>query len=160
MKRTTHENARCPIARSLDVIGDWWSLLIVRDTLAKPRRFSELQASLKMAKNILAARLKTLVKEEILVQQPAEDGSAYLQYALTDRGRALFPVIVALAEWGEDHLFPEGRATTIVDRKTRKPVRRLIVKAADGRALQAGDTVALVPDEGDANEDETVRRPA
>ena len=85
MKRTRLENSCCPIARSLDVIGDWWSLLIVRDALRGVRRFSEFQKNLGIAKNMLAGRLKMLVDEGILRLQPASDGSAWQEYVLTDR---------------------------------------------------------------------------
>ncbi|VTM54202.1 HxlR family transcriptional regulator [Klebsiella pneumoniae] len=88
MKRTRLENSCCPIARSLDVIGDWWSLLIVRDALRGVRRFSEFQKNLGIAKNMLAGRLKMLVDEGILRLQPASDGSAWQEYVLTDKGRA------------------------------------------------------------------------
>ena len=90
----------CPVARSLDTIGEWWSLLIVRDALSGIRRFSDFQKSLGLAKNILSARLKKLVACGIMEQVPASDGSAYQEYALTRKGRDLFPVIVALRQWG------------------------------------------------------------
>ena len=146
VKRTMHENTRCPVARSLDVIGDWWSLLIVRDTLNQPRRFGELQRSLGVAKNILAAKLKALVADGILTQQPASDGSAFQEYALTGRGRALLPVIVALRDWGEQFLFPEELSLTFVDRITGLTLPPLVVRAADGQPLSAGDTLAIVND--------------
>lgn len=146
MKRTRLEQARCPVARSLDVVGDWWSLLIVRDTLRGPRRFGELQKSLGMAKNILAARLKDLVARDILVQQRAADGSAFQEYVLTERGRALLPVIVALRDWGDQFLFPEGRCLSMVDKKTGQPVPRLQVRSADGDLLQAGDMMLVNAD--------------
>lgn len=147
MKRTRLEQAQCPVARSLDVVGDWWSLLIVRDTLRGPRRFGELQKSLGMAKNILAARLKELVARDILIQQPAADGSAFQEYVLTGRGRALLPVIVALRDWGDEFLFPEGGCLSMVDRKTGQPVPRLQARSADGNSLKAGDMM-LVKIEG------------
>ena len=77
MKRTRLEESPCPVARSLDIIGDWWSLLIVRDALSGVTRFGEFQKSLGIAKNMLATRLKLLVDEGILVLQPASDGSAW-----------------------------------------------------------------------------------
>jgi DNA-binding HxlR family transcriptional regulator len=105
VKRTRLENSCCPIARSLDVIGDWWSLLIVRDALRGVRRFSEFQKNLGIAKNMLAGRLKMLVDEGILRLQPASDGSAWQEYVLTDKGRALQTVLVALSQWADDYLF-------------------------------------------------------
>ncbi|CAI2929385.1 Uncharacterized HTH-type transcriptional regulator yybR [Serratia entomophila] len=100
MKRKSLEDAQCPVARTLDVIGEWWSLLIVRDAFDGVRRFSEFQKGLGMAKNILSTRLRTLVAHGVLEVVPASDGSAYQEYALTAKGRALFPVIVGLRQWG------------------------------------------------------------
>jgi DNA-binding HxlR family transcriptional regulator len=140
MKRTSHEAAHCPIARSLDVMGDWWTLLIVRDALAGKRRFGEFQKSLGVAKNVLAARLRALVAEGILEMVPASDGSAYQEYSLTDKGRDLFPVLVALRQWAHAHLFkPEEIRTTLVDRAHGRPVRTLELRAEDGRLLTVGD---------------------
>ena len=102
MKRTRLEESTCPVARSLDIIGDWWSLLIVRDALRGIKRFGEFQKSLGIAKNMLTARLKLLVDEGILRLQPASDGSARQEYVLTDKGRALQTVLVALSQWGNE----------------------------------------------------------
>ena len=98
VKRTSLEGAACPVARALDAIGDWWSLLIVRDAFDGVRRFGEFQKSLGVAKNILSDRLRTLVAHDILAAVPASDGSAYQEYVLTEKGQALFPVIVGLRQ--------------------------------------------------------------
>src|ERR1700737_4723329 len=105
MRHKSFKANPCPVARSLDTIGEWWSLLIVRDALGAIRRFSDFQKSLGLAKNVLSARLKKLVACGIMEQVPASDGSAYREYALTQKGRELFPVIVALRQWGESYLF-------------------------------------------------------
>ena len=141
MKRTSLENDSCPIARSLDAIGDWWSMLIIRDALLGRRRFGEFQKSLGLAKNILAARLRMLVDRGILKLAPASDGSTYQEYIVTDKGRGIFPILVALRQWSEtfdDH--PEDIATILVDRKSGRPVRKLELRAQDGRLLDASDT--------------------
>ena len=141
MRRTSLEHADCPIARSLDVIGDWWSLLIVRDALSGLRRFGEFQKSLGLAKNILSARLRSLVAQGILESVPAADGSAWREYALTPKGRALFTVLVALREWGEAYRFEGGSCPVeLVDRAKGQRVRNLELRAADGRLLGPGDT--------------------
>ena len=145
VRRTSFGKAECPIARSLDAIGDWWSLLIVRDAFLGIRRFSEFQKSIGLAKNILSVRLRALVDQGILELAPASDGSAYQEYVLTPKGRGVFPVLVALRQWSEafdDH--PEQIATILVDRKNGAPVRRLELHARDGRLLEAADT-ALKP---------------
>jgi DNA-binding HxlR family transcriptional regulator len=145
MKRTSFEGDQCPIARSLDVIGDWWSLLIIRDASLGRRRFGEFQKSLGLAKNILTVRLRTLVDQGILKTAPASDGSAYQEYLLTPKGRGIFPILVALRQWSEEYdERPEEIATILVDREKGKPVRKLALYSQDGRLLSAADT-ALKP---------------
>jgi DNA-binding HxlR family transcriptional regulator len=142
MRRTSLNEADCPIARALDAAGDWWSLLIVRDALFGLRRFGEFQRSLGMAKNILTARLRDLVAAGILDVVPATDGGAYKEYVLTRKGRDLFPVLVALRQWGETHQFPDGACQVeLLDREKAEPVRPLELRAADGRLLRSTDTM-------------------
>lgn len=146
MKRTRLEASTCPVARSLDIIGDWWSLLIVRDALRGLTRFGEFQKSLGIAKNMLTSRLKLLVDEGILQMQPAADGSAWQAYALTDKGRALQTVLVALSQWGNEHLYAAGEpGTVLVDSQSRRPLQTLQLTAADGRILQPEEVVPRLP---------------
>jgi DNA-binding HxlR family transcriptional regulator len=141
VKRTSLAHDGCPIARSLDVLGDWWSLLIIRDALLGRRRFGEFQKSLGLAKNILTTRLHTLVDHGILELAPASDGSAYQEYVLTAKGRGIFPILVALRQWSEEFdEHPEEIATIMVDRDNGRPVARLELHAQDGRLLSVGDT--------------------
>ncbi|MEC9244908.1 helix-turn-helix domain-containing protein [Nitratireductor rhodophyticola] len=152
VKRTSHKDADCPVARPLDAIGDWWSLLIIRDAFDGLKRFGEFQKSLGLAKNILSARLKNLVNHGILDTIPASDGSAYQEYVLTEKGRGLFPLLVALRQWGEDHFFrPDESHVTLLDRETGQPVRRLELRSQDGRLLEPEDTVVkrAPPPEGE-----------
>jgi len=145
VKRTSLECAECPIARSLDAIGDWWSLLIIRDALLGARRFGEFQRSLGLAKNILTVRLRTLVDQGILKMAPASDGSAYQEYVPTPKGRGVFPILVALRQWSEEFdERPEEIATILVDRENGRPVRKLELHSQDGRLLTSTDT-ALKP---------------
>ncbi len=140
-KRTSLKAAACPIARTMEAIGDCWSMLLIRNAMMGQRRFSEFQKDLGLAKNILSDRLRALVANGIFTTEPAADGSAYQDYVLTEKGRAVFPIIVALREWGEDFAFSPGEATNIlIDRKSGKRVRRLELHAADGRLLGVGDT--------------------
>lgn len=141
VKRTSLEKAECPVARSLDVIGDWWSLLIIRDAFLGICRFSEFQKSIGLAKNILTVRLRALVDDGILKTAPASDGSAYQEYVLTPKGRGVFPVLVALRQWSEEFSGePGGFPTLLVDRDEGQPVRKLELRAADGRLLGNGET--------------------
>lgn len=140
-KRTSHEDATCPVARPLDAIGDGWSLLIIRDAFDGLRRFGEFQKNLGLAKNILSARLQGLVKHGILETVPAGDGSPYLEYALTEKGRGLFPVLVALRQWSEEYFFDAAETRSrLVDRENHQPLAKLEIRAADGRLLNQADT--------------------
>ncbi|WGD56146.1 helix-turn-helix domain-containing protein [Bradyrhizobium sp. CB1650] len=141
VKRTSFAGDACPIARSLDAIGDWWSLLIIREALFGVRRFGEFQNKLGMAKNILAVRLRSLVDHGILATAPASDGSAYSEYVLTPKGHGVFPILVALRQWSEEYDDqPEEIATILVDRDKGRPVRKLELRAEDGRMLSPADT--------------------
>jgi DNA-binding HxlR family transcriptional regulator len=149
-KRTRFENADCPVARSMDAIGDPWSMLIIRDAMLGLRRFSEFQKNLGLAKNILTVRLRALVANGILKTEPASDGSAYQEYVLTPKGRGVFPVLVALRQWSEDFAFaPDELSNILVDRESGRRVQKLELRSEDGRLLGAGDTevktIASVP---------------
>ncbi len=145
VKRRSHETTDCPIARSLDAIGDWWSLLIVRDALKGQRRFGEFQKSTGAAKNILAVRLQNLVAHGVMRMEPAADG-AHQEYVLTDKGFDLFPLLVAFAQWGETHFFEPGEPRIeILDRETQQKLPRLEVRAADGRRMSVKDAALQVP---------------
>jgi DNA-binding HxlR family transcriptional regulator len=143
MRRTSFSDMSCSIARCLEQIGDWWTLLLIREALSGTRRFGEFQSRLGIAPNVLTNRLQGLVQHGILqVAATSENGRA-LDYRLTDKGRDLFPVIVALAQWGDRHVpAPEGPPVQIVDRESRRPIAPLQVRSSDGRVLQARD-VAL-----------------
>jgi DNA-binding HxlR family transcriptional regulator len=140
MRRTSLKTATCPVARSLDVIGDWWSLLIVRDAFRGLRRFSQFQKSLGLARNILTVRLRGLVADGIMELVPASDGSAYQDYVLTEKGRGLLPVLLALRQWGMGY-FPDGGpwGSEWVDRNSGHPLRRLEIQAHDGRPITADE---------------------
>ena len=141
VKRTSLEKAECPIARSLDALGDWWSLLIIRDAFLGMRRFSEFQKNIGLAKNILTVRLRALVDRGILKTVAASDGSAYQEYVLTPKGRGVLPVLVELRQWSEEFAGePDGFPTLLVDRGKGRPVRKLELRSEDGRLLGIGDT--------------------
>ena len=144
MKRKSLEGNLCAIARALDEIGDWWSLLIIRDATAGIGRFSEFQRSLGIPKNILSTRLKSMVEQGVMEVVPASDGSAYQEYVLTSKGEALLPVLVALGQWGAEFLFEPGERGSIpLDAKKKRPLTRLEMVSEDGRHLHPKDV--LVP---------------
>ena len=141
-KRKSLRSDECPMARSLDIVGDQWSLLIIRDAFDGMRRFGEFQQSLGMAKNILADRLKNLVQEGVLDQVPASDGTAYQEYVLTRKGEGLFPVFVSLRHWGEAHLYAKGEQhSVLIERSSGRPVRGIELRTHDGKPLKPDDTL-------------------
>jgi len=148
MKHKSLESDECAVARSLDAIGDWWSILIVRDAMGGKRRFGEFQKSLGLAKNILTVRLRKLVAEGILRLEPASDGSAYQEYVLTEKGEGLYVVVAALWQWGENSLFAKGELKrAIIDRSTGKRLPPIEVKSADGRVLGLRDIQLTLADQ-------------
>ncbi|MFE5729578.1 winged helix-turn-helix transcriptional regulator [Streptomyces sp. NPDC056528] len=129
----------CPVARTLDLVGDRWSLLVVRDAMDGARSFTEFQRRTGIARNILSDRLRKLGAHGLLVQQTAPTGRR-LEYALTDKGRDLFPVLLTLRQWGERHAFnPDEPHSTLVDEHgTRVP--DLLPTGADGTPLTSDST--------------------
>lgn len=139
-KRVSHRDSMCGVARPLDAIGDWWSLLIVRDAFDGLRRFGDFQKNLGIAKGMLTARLRKLVEAGVLEQVAASDGSAYLEYALTKRGHDLFPIVVSLRQWGEAHLYARGEAHSVLLDQAGQAVGQLVLPSKSGKPLSWADT--------------------
>ncbi|WP_166023374.1 winged helix-turn-helix transcriptional regulator [Streptomyces chilikensis] len=110
-QRTSLHDASCAIAQSLEVVGDWWTLLIVRDTARGLHRFEELQRELGVSRKVLAERLRLLVDAGVLSREPYQERPVRHEYRLTPRGRALLPVLIALQDWGDTWLLGEGETT-------------------------------------------------
>ena len=139
----------CVIARAMDVLGEQWTMLIVRDAFFGVRNFDDFQKSLGIARNVLATRLAKLVDEGILSRRVSEQDRRKVEYRLTPKGRDLFPLIIGLSQWGAKHLRREGEQSPfgIVDRVTGAPVGPVEVRSTDGRVLSPHDT-AVVPGPG------------
>jgi DNA-binding HxlR family transcriptional regulator len=134
-----HSN-ECPVARTLEAIGDRWSLMIIRDAFDGIRRFSEFQKSLGVAKNILASRLKTLVEVGVFDIGPASDGSAYKEYVLTEKGREVFPIMVSMRQWGERYLFkPQETRSVLLDNACGQTLMPIAVFSSSGQPLGPAD---------------------
>jgi DNA-binding HxlR family transcriptional regulator len=147
-KRKSTAGEHCPVARTVGVIGDGWSLLVIRDAFDGVCRFGDFQRSLGIARNILSDRLQWLQEEGILSVQPASDGTSYQEYVLTEKGKALFPLIVAFRQWGEHYLFESDEPRSmLIDRKTKKPLALMNVRSSTGRILQPHETEILKVDE-------------
>lgn len=129
----------CPVARTLDLVGDRWSLLVIRDAMDGARSFTEFQRRTGIARNILTERLRKLTAYGLLAQRTAPSGRRQ-EYVLTDAGRDLFSVILTLRQWGERHAFAPGEAhSTLVD-EHGTPVPEIVPTSADGSPLDIDTT--------------------
>jgi len=144
MSRTRFDTANCSIARAVDALGDWWTLLIIREAFMGTRRFADFEANLGIAKNILTNRLQHLVEHEILTKVDAGRHGTRYEYTLTPKGKDLFTVITALRQWGDRWVFGEGNEPIVVrERKTGKPMPRLRAMDERGKPYDKGDLVVL-----------------
>ncbi len=108
MGRTAdYSKERCSVAATLEVVGDPWTLLILRDAFRGVRRFDQWQESLGVARNVLAARLKTLVAHGVLEKRRYSEHPPRFEYRLTDKGKDLRPVLITLSDWGDRHVYGE-----------------------------------------------------
>jgi len=126
---------QCSIAAALDTVGERWSFLILRGAFNGLKHFEEFQSTLGIARNILSNRLTRLVEHEILKREPDPADRRRVAYLLTDKGRALLPVLIALRQWGEKWVSGVPGNPVLVDREGRRPVAPIAVRAADGRPL-------------------------
>ncbi len=136
MKYKSYKPMNCSLAQTLDIIGERWTLLILRDVFFGSRRFSQFERSLGIAKNILASRLSSLVEEGILEKREAEDGG-HCEYTLTKAGLELQPILLSMTHWGDKHRpNPRGKRIEFVERATGAPIKRMSVMSKEGRVLK------------------------
>jgi DNA-binding HxlR family transcriptional regulator len=130
----------CPLPRAVELIGEKWAFLILRGAFNQLRHFEEFQGGLGIARNILSDRLAKLVAGGILKRSADPSDKRKVIYELTDKGRALLPVVVALRQWGED--WGHGPADVVLaDRRDGRAIRKICVQAQDGRELELSDLV-------------------
>jgi DNA-binding HxlR family transcriptional regulator len=139
MHRTSFGNMQCPVARSLERVGEWWSILILRDALRGSTRFGQFQKSLGIAPNMLTRRLNALVASGLLERRCYSEHPPRDEYVLTARGRDFRMVTVALLAWGNRHFAPEGEGVLLVDAATGVPVDPVLVDRTTGRPITDAD---------------------
>ncbi|MET9382421.1 winged helix-turn-helix transcriptional regulator [Streptomyces sp. NPDC002928] len=122
-RRTSLEDATCAIAQALDVVGDWWTLLIVRDAARGVHRFDDLQRELGLSRKVLTERLRLLVEADVLTRVPYQERPVRHEYRLTPRGRALLPVLIALQDWGDAWVLGDGTTTATAGEASREAQR-------------------------------------
>jgi DNA-binding HxlR family transcriptional regulator len=135
MKHKSLAGMPCPIARSLERVGEWWSILIMRDALHGYTRFDQFQQSLGIAPNMLTRRLEALVKAGLLERRRYSEHPPRHEYILTRRGRDFRPVLVALLAWGNEHFAPEGESVLLVDQATGKAADPILVDRVTGDTI-------------------------
>jgi DNA-binding HxlR family transcriptional regulator len=135
MRRKSFHKMLCPIARSLERVGEWWSMLIMRDALHGMTRFDQFQTSLGIAPNMLTRRLNSLVEARLLERRQYSEHPPRYEYLPTARGRDFFPVLVALLNFGNEHFATDGKPVVIADRKTGSIADAILVDAATGRPI-------------------------
>lgn len=137
MQRKRFSDMPCPTARALDLIGERWTLLVIRDVFRGIRRFDALQESLGIARNILTQRLAWLVEQGIVEKRAYEERPPRYEYRLTEKGRGLFPILVALMRWGQRWSPPDDVEVRLVDRNTGVPVEPMLVDARTGQPIDS-----------------------
>lgn len=135
MKRTSFGTMECPIARSLERVGEWWSILILRDAFNGRTRFDEFQESLGIAPNMLTRRLKALVEAGLFEKRRYSARPPRYDYVLTDRARDFRPILVMLQAWGNTHFAPEGRSVVTVNTATGREAKPVVIDEVSGLPL-------------------------
>ncbi|PAA97121.1 winged helix-turn-helix transcriptional regulator [Serratia fonticola] len=151
MKKTSFATIPCPIARSLGRVGEWWSILILRDAFHGLSKFDEFQQSLGLSPTLLTRRLKFLVESGILYKQRYQTRPVRYQYLLTERGKDFFPVLVTLFQWGNTHLTEGAHSAELVDRRSGQPIQPLLIDALTQQPIALQHiTLAAGPAAGEA----------
>jgi DNA-binding HxlR family transcriptional regulator len=155
MQRKSFDKMPCPIARSLERVGEWWSMLILRDALHGFTRFDEFQRSLGIAPNMLTRRLNALVEAGLLERRRYSEHPPRDEYVPTARGRDFRPVLTMLMAWGNKHFAPEGASVHLIDTRTGAAVDPILVDPATGEQIKAPEYVMAA---GPAAPERTRRR--
>ena len=135
MRRTRFDDWPCPIARTADLLGDWWTPLVLREAFAGQRRFDDIQRSLGIPRAVLAARLERLVDEGLMTTREYQDHPPRHEYVLTPKGRAMWDVIAAMFRWGSDWAFDGEPPVVLTDHATHQEVAPIVVDEHTGDLL-------------------------
>ena len=140
MTRNKLDELNCSIANALELIGEWWTILILREAFFGTRRFEDFQQHLGIARNILTARLRKLCDSGVLERVPIKEGAKRHEYKLTQMGRDLQPTLIALTQWGDRWLHTtDGAPVKFVERATGEEIADVTILTKDGRELEPRD---------------------
>ncbi len=129
----------CSVAQCLEVVGEWWSMLIIRDAFLGVRRFDEFQGRLGISRNILNQRLGHLVEAGVLAKVPYSERPPRSEYRLTDKGRDLWPVLTTMREWGDRHAAPDGPPLEVVHTACNHVAHTVLTCSACGQPFGPRD---------------------
>ena len=133
----------CPVGRAVETVGEWWSILILRDAFQGSTRFDEFERNLGIAPNILSRRLAHLTETGMFVRRRYSERPPRYEYVLTEKARDFFPVIATLLAWGNKHLAPKGESILLANRSDRRPLDPIVVDAADMHPITLADAVII-----------------
>jgi DNA-binding HxlR family transcriptional regulator len=142
MKRTSFADAECPIALGLEAVGDWWTILILRDVFDGFTRFDDIQRSLGISPSMLTRRLKAMVDAGLLTRRRYSERPPRDEYVPTDAGAAFRPVLLALYAWSEEHITGRARKLVAVDQATGEEIDPVVVDRRTGRPVD-GNAIAF-----------------
>jgi len=142
MARNQLQSLNCSVADALHLVGEWWTMLIILEAFLGTRRFDAFQRNLGIARNILSTRLQKLCDHGIFRREPIHDGARRHEYRLTEMGLDLLPAVIALMQWGDHWLNDDRAPLVLLDRKTRQPIPKINVRAADSRVLNIKQLLA------------------
>jgi DNA-binding HxlR family transcriptional regulator len=143
MERKSFAAFDCSVAQCLEVVGEWWSMLIVRDAFLGVTRFDEFQSRLGISRNILQERLSRLVDAGVLVRVPYSSHPPRHDYRLTDKGRDLWPVLTAMRQWGDQHAAPNGPPLEVVHSECGAVAHGVFVCSSCGEPIGPRDVTAI-----------------
>lgn len=130
--RVRVEDRECPLSTAMAYVGEWWTILILHDCFDGYTRFDQFEANIGLSSSMLATRLKTLVANGVLTRRAYRQRPVRYEYVLTDFGRSLRPILVAMAAWRNAQLAPEERAMVLVDRATSREVTPTVIDPESG----------------------------
>jgi DNA-binding HxlR family transcriptional regulator len=143
VERKSFSDMHCSVAQCLEVVGEWWSMLILRDVFMGVTRFDQFQQRLGISRNILNQRLRRLVESGVLAKVPYRERPVRYDYRLTDKGRDLWPVLTAMRQWGDRHAAPEGPPVQVVHKGCGQISEALLTCSGCGEPLAARDVLAV-----------------
>ncbi len=140
MRRTRFDRAYCPIARTTDLLGDWWTPLLLRELVLGKTRFAELQEELDISKAVLTQRLRRLEDEGVVERSSYQDRPVRHDYVLTAKGLALWDVLLTMWQFGDDWLFRNGAGVELFDTSTGESVRPTVIDKTTSRPIDQATT--------------------